>query len=159
VDHAEVDRHPGRRVRLPGHRHLDVVVVAVLAIALAVQPLVGLGVEGGVGQPVPGAEVVAPGEGEAAHGPKYSTWNVGSSQRRSRYRRSAPSFGASRPHVARTRFSVVGMAPPVNSASRLRSAWSKRAMIVSPTRRLSSARSMTIPVTGSMAPRTVTSRT
>jgi len=59
--------------------------------------------------------------------------------------------------IARTRFSVVGIVPGGKSGSWLRSAWSKRDTTASPTTRLSSPRSITMPVRGSISPRIVTS--
>src|SRR5262245_6849761 len=159
VDDAEVDRHPGQRIDVAAHRHLHLVVVAVLPIALPVDARIVLVAERRAGQAMPRAEMVATREPKLAHGPKYSTQKVGSSQRRRRCRRSPPSLGASSSQMARTRFSVVGMLPLAKNASRFRSAWSKRATTRSPTRRFNSVRSITMPVTGSTGPRIVTSRT
>ena len=61
--------------------------------------------------------------------------------------------------MARVRFSVVGICPRAKSGSAQRSAWSKRATTASPTTRLSSPRSITIPVRGSTEPASVTSST
>jgi hypothetical protein len=70
VESTQVGRHPGHGIGAPAHRHLDQVVVAVLAVALAVDPRVLNGRQVRALEPVPGAEMVLPGQLERAHGPK-----------------------------------------------------------------------------------------
>ena len=84
VQGAEIGGHSGDGIEGARQRHLHHVVVAVRAVALAIHPLVLGRRQGRAGQPVPGAEMIGASEPVAAHGPRYSTWKVGSSQRRRR---------------------------------------------------------------------------
>src|SRR5262252_5379561 len=70
IEDSQVHRHPSHRIERARNGHLDLVVVPVLAVALAVDPLVVPWREGGILETVSRAEVIPSRQLQRAHPPK-----------------------------------------------------------------------------------------